>query len=295
MTNVVWLSFHEDVLARGYWDDALLEDLLSYGEYKHFYTTADVPEGEGAIVKINGRTHTSPEDIEKINEEINRLPWVLFMETGDEESLFPWREIKHPLMKVWIMLPKLNMHDDVAFRMPNGYTTDTRKYLREIGRKERDIDVSFVGQKNHPRRDQCVEALDGLQGYSKFRVATDAFGKLELNREEYMDILARSKVVLCPSGVESPDNFRLYEALEAGCVPIVDAFSTKHQAPGFWGIVLGDDLPFPIVNYWDELPAVLPELIANWTEISNKCYAWWQFFKRNMRVRLEDDVKELAR
>lgn len=295
MTNVVWLSFHEDVLARGYWDDALLEDLLSYGEYKHFDTTADVPEGEGAIVKINGRTHTSPEDIEKINEEINRLPWVLFMETGDEESLFPWREIKHPLMKVWIMLPKLNMHDDVAFRMPNGYTTDTRKMLSAIGKKERDIDVSFVGQKNHPRRDQCVDELDALQGYAKFRVATDGFGKLELNRDEYMDVLARSKVVLCPSGVESPDNFRLYEALEAGCIPIVDAFSTKHQAPGFWGIVLGDDLPFPMVNYWDELPTVLPDLINNWTEISNKCYAWWQSYKRNMRVRLEDDVKELSR
>lgn len=294
MTNVVWLSFHDDVLARGYWDDALLEDLM-VGDYKHFISTKDIPEGEGAIVKINGRTHTSPEDIEKINKEIEPLAWCLFIETGDEESLFPWRDVKHQLMKVWIMLPKLNQHDDIEFRMPNGYTPDTRDILRRIGRQDRTIDVFFAGQVNHPRREQCVEAANSLVGHSVEVYETDGFGKMAVPKEEYVEKLARSKVALCPSGIESPDNFRLYEALEAGCIPVVDAFSTAHQAPGFWQLLFGEDIPFPIVKYWDELPDIIEDLITNYTEISNKCSAWWILYKRMMRARLEDNVKELTR
>jgi hypothetical protein len=100
---------------------------------------------------------------------------------------------------------------------------------------------------------------------------------------------------MCPSGVESPDNFRLYEALEAGCLPIVDAFSTNNQTPGFWRYLFGDDIPFPIVSYWDELPKLLPELLKDYPRNANRCFSWWQLKKREIKYKLLDDVEELSR
>lgn len=300
-TFVVWKTYHApEIIGRGYWDQGLLEDLFKLGDYEHVTDVKDVPQGEGdehigAVVIINGRTHV--EDTAKINEEIAPLKWVLFIETGDEEALFPWREVKHPHMRVWIMLPRMNQHDDVSFKLPNGYRPQTRELLKEIGVQERTLDYSFVGQLNHERRQQCFDVATQFKTVypNSYLVGTDGFGKEDVKYKAYLAIMAQSKIVLCPSGVESPDNFRLYEALEAGCVPVVDAFSTNLKTAGFWRYLFGSDIPFPIVNYWDELPVILPELLRDYPNNAHKCFTWWQNKKREMKYKLQDDIKELSR
>jgi hypothetical protein len=291
--NVYWLTYHDDILERGYWDQALLEDIFKKGNFKH-HTGIDNPKG-GGIVIINGRTHV--EDTALINDDIAKLDWVLFIETGDEEAVFPWREIHHKLMRVWIMMPRMNQHDDVSFRLPNGYRPETCDLLKEIGIVDRTQDFFFAGQVTHERREQCRDAAVGLidAGANGRVVATSSFGEEAVPYREYLEEMAKTKFVLCPSGPESPDNFRLYEALEAGCVPIVDAFSTQHKAPGFWKYVFGDGIPFPIVDYWDALPKLLPELLRDYPRNANKCFAWWQGQKKKIADKLYEDVKELSK
>lgn len=298
--NVVWKTYHApEVIGRGYWDQGLLEDIFKQGNYEHFTEIDQIPQGEGAdwqgaIFIINGRTHT--EDAEKINADIAKLRWVLFIETGDEEASFPWRDIKHPIMRVWMMLPRMNEHNDTHFKLPNGYRVGTPDVLKAIDYKEKTIDFSFVGQVNHDRREQCVEAAKELLPiYNGVVTTTDAFGKEALNQRGYMELMAKSKIVLCPSGIESPDNFRLYEALEAGCVPVVDAFSSRHKHPGFWRYLFGNNIPFPILDYWDALPKLMPELLRDYPANANRCFAWWQLKKRQIRLQLEDDIKELSK
>jgi hypothetical protein len=301
-THVVWISYHRpEIIARGYWDQGLLEDVFKQGEFEHHDSfewadhAAEKGRWPGAIVIINGRTHI--EDTAKINADIAKLKWVLFIDTGDEEATFPWREVTHPLMRVWMMLPRMNQHDDVHYKLPNGYRPTTHKTLGELGYRVRNIDYMFAGQVNHPRREECVAVLEQhLPLYpSSVLVKTDTFGKEAISYPDYLGMLARTKIALCPSGIESPDNFRLYEALEAGCLPVVDAFSTNFQTPGFWQYLFGGDVPFPVVSYWDKLPEMLPQLLAEWPERSAKCFGWWQQKKREIKFRLLDDVKELSR
>lgn len=299
--NVIWASYHEpEIIARGYWDQGLLEDIFKQGNFVHWNNFShfnDYHDKQGAIVIINGRTHI--EDAEQINKDIAKLSWVLFIDTGDEEALFPWREIKHPIMRVWMMLPRMNQHDDTHFKLPNGYRPDTHETLKSIGYHEKDLDWFFAGQVNHERREQCVAELkylvDSGECPNGIMIKTESFGEEKIPYREYLTEMARTKIVLCPSGVESPDNFRLYEALEAGCLPIVDAFSTQHKAPGFWKYIFGTDIPFPIVDYWDELPKLMPELLRGWPENANKAFAWWQNKKREIKWQLIDDVKELSK
>lgn len=306
--DVIWVSYHDDILNRGYWDQGLLEDVFKQFNVVHHDNfsgfandkAATHEKTPGAVVIINGRTHTSEADIERLNSDIANLPWCLFIETGDEEALFPWRQVKHPLMRVWIMLPRMNQHDDVSFHLPNGYRPTTHEDLKTIGFQEKKLDWFFAGQVNHARREQCVHELkcliDSGENPNGILVETDGFGKEAMSyATHYLSGMAQSKIVLCPSGIESPDNFRLYEALESGCLPIVDAFSTNNQSVGFWRYVLGDDIPFPIVNYWDVLPKLLPELLKGYPANANKCYAWWQLKKREIKYKLLDDVKELSK
>lgn len=291
--NVVWKSYHKpEIISRGYWDQALLEEMLTGAD--HYTDFVDVPVGEGAVVIINGRTHI--EDAAQITKDISILPWALFIDTGDEEAVFPWRDVKHPLMRVWVQLPRMNQHDDVSYHLPNGYRPNTRELLAKVGQMERTIDYFFAGQNNHERREEClVVARQFSTIYKAVLAESKEFGKEVLPYPDYLKAMASSKIVLCPSGIESPDNFRLYEALEAGCLPVVDAFSTQFQTHGFWRYLFGDDIPFPIISYWDKLPDMLPQLLAEWPERSAKCFAWWQQKKRGIKFKLLDDVKELSR
>lgn len=292
--NVVWKSYHKpEIIERGYWDQGLLEDIFKQLEVVH-HTDFDWVKDDGAVVIINGRTHT--EDADKINEDIAKLKWVLFIDTGDEEATFPWREIKHPIMKVWMMLPRMTEHNDTHYKLPNGYRPNTRELLKGIGQQERTIGWSFAGQVNHERRQQCFDVLTQFKPLypTAVLVGTKEFGKEAVPYPEYLKIMAQSKIVLCPSGIESPDNFRLYEALEAGTLPVVDAFSTNFKTPGFWKYLFGADVPFPIVDYWDALPDMLPGLLNNYIALSNRCFAWWQLQKRKIKWQLIDDVAELS-
>lgn len=295
--DIIWKSYHKpEIIDRGYWDNGLLEDIFKQVEVEHHTDFDWATEKDGAVVIINGRTHI--EDTAAINEDIAKLRWVLFIDTGDEESSFPWREIKHPIMRVWIMLPRMNVHDDVSYHLPNGYRPTTHEDLKSLGFQEKDVDWFFAGQVNHARRDQCVHELRLLKeggNPNGVLIETDGFGKEVMPYFQYMKQMSQSKIVLCPSGIESPDNFRLYEALEAGCLPIVDAFSTNNQSFGFWRYLLGDDIPFPIVNYWDVLPKILPELLKGYPENANRAFAWWQLKKREIKYKLLDDVKELSK
>lgn len=294
MIDVYWMSYHlPKIKNRHYWDQGLLEDIFKKGDFQHH----DGIGKRGGIFIINGRTHIH--DTKLINEDIAKLPWVLFIVTGDEEALFPWRKIKHPRMKVWIMLPRLTQHDDVSFHLPQGYRPETHQLLSEIGYQEKTQSWFFAGQITHERRFQCKQELvyltDSGECPNGVIIGTKNFGEEKIPYREYLENMAKSKIVLCPSGPETPDSFRLYEALEAGCVPVVDQFSTNFKTPGFWKYVFGDDIPFPIVDYWDKLPKLMPELLRNYPELSNKCFAWWIQRKQMIYDKLIEDVKELKK
>lgn len=300
---VVWKSYHKpEIIERGYWDQGLLEDIFKQVplEFVHVTDVKDVPTGEGrdnygAIFIINGRTHI--EDADKINADIAQLRWVLFIDTGDEEASFPWRDIKHPLMRVWMMLPRMTEHNDTHYKLMNGYRPDTHATLKEIGyRPEKTLDYSFIGQVNHERRQQCYDVLKQFQNlYPNTKVQlTEGFGAQTVDYKDYLETLANTKIAPCPSGIESPDNFRLYEALEAGCLPVVDAMSTNFKTPGFWKYLFGNSIPFPIIDYWDAFPDMIPQLLKEYPANANRCYAWWQLQKRKLKWQLYDDVKELS-
>ena len=295
-TKVIWPSYHSDAINRHYWDQGLLEDTFKRGDFIHENDFNNIQPDEGAIVVLNGRMHV--DDTGKINEDIAKLRWVLFIITGDEEALFPWREIKHPIMKVWVQLPRMTEHNDASFKLPNGYRPNTRQVIAETGKQKRLQDWFFAGQVNHERREQCLQELvyltDSGEVPNGIKITTEGFGQEKITYEEYIKQMARSKIVLCPSGIESPDTFRLYEALEAGCLPIVDAFSTNFKTAGFWNYIFGE-VPFPIVDYWDKLPALMPQLLKEYPSNVNKVFAWWQMYKRNLYYRLIDDVQELSK
>lgn len=296
---VIWMNLAEGSIPRGFWDQGLLERLFSGDlhriryEYEHHEVGPDSewPQLDGgAIVVLPGSYHA--ERINEINALLARLSWVLLIVTSDEESLFPISELEHPRLIVWVE-PNPAMQYDPAVRFL-GVTCrdDTAHQLAAYPAEmeERPVDLFFAGQITHDRRERMWAAIDSGIDHTKVRVvakATPGFTQ-GYEREEYMRWMASARIVPCPSGPAIVDTFRFWEALEAGAIPIADA-RVEGTPEGYWHLLFGGTPPFPILDDWSRLPAVVDALLEAWPREANRIQAWWQRWRRDLVVRIEED------
>jgi hypothetical protein len=154
-----------------------------------------------------------------------------------------------------------------------------RFHFRPDELRDKDILFSFVGSsKTHPVR----ERITALRHPGA--VLVDSSPKTELgywwekpNKEDYFatfrDVTRRSLFAVCPRGI-SPSSIRLYEAMEAGCVPVV----------------VSDSMELPVGPAWDtflvrvaerdveSIPAVVEGLRERAAAMGAAARAAWEAF-----------------
>lgn len=294
---VYWWSNRDDVHPEEQWDTGLLHrlfagDLRPIPDVEFPYRFGRIEPGSApGVVVIGGRHHVH--DVAELNADLAHLQGVVLIIVGDEEGVFLWRQVQHPMIAFWVQMPRPGVHDDMeawAFFFGNGYAPGTDVLLRN--QVEKTSDWVFAGQGTHPRRRQAVDGLrkashrtDGLL------LETDGFAR-GMERSEYLRWMARAKVAPCPSGPFTPDTFRLYEALEAGCYPIVDALPAKGRS-GYWRMAYGD-VPFPIVEDWDTVGGHIEAALAAYPEPNVRASSWWSMRKADLPLRLEGDLTHLG-
>jgi GR25 family glycosyltransferase involved in LPS biosynthesis len=79
-----------------------------------------------------------------------------------------------------------------------------------------------------------------------------------LSREEYIYEMLNSIFVPCPGGVNS-DTFRFYEALEAGCIPLV----VKTEENADWFKWVSDYIPLIANDSWEDALRIMMTLLSN--------------------------------
>lgn len=284
MIPVWWLEAHPLC------DDQHIVDLIApAGRYQH--DTEPPTPGDGAVVVCPARYYTP----EQVNDLIAPLPWCVLILTSDEESTFDANAVAHPNVQCWVMTPRPDRTYPHGTRfIGEGFNPATRPTLRDIGNPARTVDVYLSGQDTHKRRHDLFDKLETSQrGWSRDVTRTPGFMQ-GYDRAEYLGRMARSKVAPCPSGPATPDSFRAYEALEAGCVPLLDATAPgTYPERGYWDMVYPGH-PAERVAHWHEVEKYVAAALADWPNNANRCSAWWQQQKRRHRLDLLDDVAAVA-
>jgi hypothetical protein len=100
--------------------------------------------------------------------------------------------------------------------------------------------------------------------------------------ERYRQIMDDSIFVPCPAGNAVVESFRVWEALEAGCIPIVE----RRGNFDYFATAFGPH-PLPIVGTWQEAPELLRRLQADksWLRVGSACAAWWEATQRRVKER----------
>lgn len=245
---------------------------------------------ENIVLVLPGAYHF-PEDI---NREIKRFRSVLIMLVSDEANKFPTKELSHPNMKLWVQTPRTNRDygRDVRF-FGVGYGFARFKHIKN--RLEGPNDIFISAQDTHKRRNYIFDELDSYaQEHPELKCFINRTAGFTQGYSEdmYFNHLRQTKVAPAPSGVISPDSFRVYEALECGVIPIADDISPHYKSKGYWA-KLFPDTPMPILGN-DDIKSLIDTELENYEWRSLQIFAWWQQQKRQYAYNIKEDLDFLT-
>lgn len=186
------------------------------------------------------------------------------------------------------------------------------------------FDPTPISERNH--RWSFAGQIKGTREAMVDTVSRRSDGHLVLNetfnsglpKEAYARLLSDTQVVLCPRGFSSVESYRLYEALEAGAIPLVEDdggpglfwehaapaalwtalrggphywydLARRTRKPSYWLHAFGSDFPCPRIYRWENVDAALDSIDAQ--ALSRTIRTWWASYKSKIRADVTANIR----
>lgn len=188
---------------------------------------------------------------------------------GDDRAAYDYCDV------VWRQYwSPLHRGCDGVRALPLGYKSGLSAARAERRAPQRPLVWSFAGDPHKASRPAMLQALQPLQPHYR-HLTQSFFDPAALDTVAYQALLDDSIFVPCPAGFINLDSFRVYEALECGCIPIVE------RRPGFdyFAALLGADHPLIVVDDWDQAAACMAGFLADPPALELRrlaCLTWWR-------------------
>ena len=157
---------------------------------------------------------------------------------------------------------------DHVLQVPLGYNSGFNEHTDNNPIINRPLTWSSVLRRWDGNRQQMAQQMQQMP-YGKLYVA-EQMGP-SLSPADMSRIYRDSIFVICPNGALTPDSFRVTEALQAGCIPVV-------QKSDYWFKAYGPDFPAVQVDDWANTPTVLFNMLLSAKGLEEKrlqCDTWW--------------------
>jgi len=198
---------------------------------------------------------------------------IYLIHLGDETGINDHSEIYKNCNYVWrTFCSNTYFKNQKVSCIPLGYKSGV-VINEEV--KNRAYKWSFIGTAHKSSRHDLLFQLSEIKPSYLFK--TKKFNNDILEIKDMNKVLSSSEFLPCPNGFVHPETYRLYEALESGCIPIVEnAF--KYYDRLFPGN------PFLKVDMWSEAKVI----INSWKKEQiitkqEECNIWWRKFKKNLQ------------
>lgn len=289
--NVQWLT-KDETFWEVDWLRYLLGDVSDYIDIE--FEQTKIRTDKNTVLIANHAVNYRP-ILERLRQNSKRYVIVL---TSDENLIEPCEWLHDPACVGLLR----NYFNPLQFTHPKiktfglGYKRDFQKYLKNTG-VERDLIWSFAGTL-HGERQKMLDTFAELRPNETH--SCSGFGAADaLDTQDYVNMLQESRYALCPPGQDSMDSFRLYEALEAGCVPVaLRSTERMNIQPSYWhAVFLGEtDLPFIIGNTWAECFEIVEQVEkqGEWPTLQKLCNGFWEHWKTRWRNEFTAMCQKLA-
>ena len=207
----------------------------------------------------------------------NKVKKIFLIHLGDEGGAEK-KDLVYSLCEhIWrtFSLPMFKNFKNVT-SIPIGYKCDPIK--DKINILKRNYKWSFLGTTHGSSRYDLLNKHKNIMP-NFINLTEDFSGKKSMDTNDYYKILNNSIFAPIPHGYFHPETYRLYEALEAGCIPIIE---NPFQ---FFDNFLPNN-PLLSVNSWEDSSTIIKKYLENKKDIEilgNKINDWWTQHKENLK------------
>jgi hypothetical protein len=184
----------------------------------------------------------------------------------------------------------------------DGYT---KEHPSVINGNSRTLTWCFAGNvsQRHPDRHNCITLFADTMPHKLVIEVGDSFSNVQtgLSTSDYRDMFLAAKFALCPIGNINMDTFRIYEALECGCIPVVTKrTSLQDYEPSYWvhlfGVADEREIPFVLADTWDDCKRKVNEIVSNpqaYEDMRGKVNAFWMSYKQRLKGKFHEVFRML--
>jgi len=207
----------------------------------------------------------------------NKVKKIFLIHLGDEGGAEK-KDLVYSLCEhIWrtFSLPMFKNFKNVT-SIPIGYKCDPIK--DKINILKRNYKWSFLGTTHGSSRYDLLNKHKNIMP-NFINLTEDFSGKKSMDTNDYYKILNNSIFAPIPHGYFHPETYRLYEALETGCIPIIE------NPFKFFDNFLPNN-PLPSVNSWEDSSTIIKKYLENKKDIEilgNKINDWWTQHKENLK------------
>jgi GR25 family glycosyltransferase involved in LPS biosynthesis len=208
---------------------------------------------------------------------------VILLHLSDEDGKDPIELYNHSAVKHVIRnyYRKDCVGRPTVFTLPLGYSTQAPSATPTFA--DRSLVWSFAGSIDRPGREAALLAMEALTPFEK--QTKPSFGDPSpLQGSAYTDQLLKTKFIPAVKGFWSLESFRLYEALEAGCIPLY--VPAEGSLGDEYTEVLGKS-PMLALPSWTQAPQLLQQLSKNpavMEQHRQDLQTWWIQKKQSLRT-----------
>jgi len=205
---------------------------------------------------------------------------IFLIHLGDENDLYDLTSIYGNFDFVWrtFCLNKYFNSKKVSC-LPIGYKSGV-SFVKNKGKRK--YKWAFIGTPHKSSRHDLLFQFSDMK--PSFIHRTTKFDEKIITVDEMNKVLSSTEFVPCPNGFVHPETYRIYEALECGCIPIVENVYKYYDR-------LFPGNPFLKVGKWIEARSIIQRWKSE--QISQKreeCKIWWARYKDSLKKFINDKI-----
>ena len=204
---------------------------------------------------------------------------IFLFHLGDESGSYDLSSVYNNCNYVWRSFCSSRYFENEKVKcIPIGYKSG----IVNKQKNNRKYKWAFTGTPHKSSRHDLLFQFSDVKPF--FCHKTEKFNVKIISVDEMSEVLSSTEFMPCPNGFFHPETYRLYEALECACIPIIENAYRYYDR-------LFPNNPFIKINKWADAKPMMKEWKKNQIEQKKEeCTIWWQEYKNRLRESIKNKI-----
>ena len=238
--DYVWGLYHKKN------SDVWIYQILEKVKYDVIENTNHLEKNDVLII-VDSSIETKVEFYQKLKLVCSK---IFLFHLGDESGFYDSKPVYNNCNYVWRTFCSSKYFENQRVKcLPIGFKSG----VLNKEKKEKKFKWAFTGTPHKSSRHDLLYQFSDIR--PSFIHKTQKFDEKIISVDEMSEVLSSTEFIPCPNGFFHPETYRLYEALECGCIPIVENAYKYYDR-------LFPNNPFIKIDKWSEAK----DIVKGWKE-----------------------------